>query len=134
MLLSHAESGAELLRLYMSEGAEFSITFIHSVNQSPVTEIYHIEQNQIVLAALEFESFGAGMPTYLQPQQILRHLPGGIMRIDNFERVLDSFVYLLDHSNQMTLHFEDKSIPLSTLAEAGQALRFSFRRGGLFHL
>jgi hypothetical protein len=51
LVLSNAHTGALLLRQRVSEGDEFSVSFIHSVNISPVTEIYQIRHDRIVLTA-----------------------------------------------------------------------------------
>lgn len=94
------------------EGEEFSISFIHSVNQSLVTEFFEIRQGQITLSALEFESFGAGMPTELEPGQYLTRLPGGIMRIDGFNRSATGLHFLIGRETNHTLYVSGQSIPL----------------------
>ena len=50
---------------------EFALEFVHSVNQSPVREIFQAEDKTIKLKAMRFYSFGAGMPRDLEEGQTL---------------------------------------------------------------
>jgi len=105
----------------------FAISYVHSVNKSIVLELFDIRQNQIILTALEFETFGAGMPTELEPGQTLTHLPGGGMRIDGFDRYINNLQILVGYNTSHTLHLGKKSIPLDTLVDPGQPVQFTIR-------
>ena len=61
-----SDSGRTYGRWSLEEGSEFAVEFIHSVHQSPVRETFVIEGEMIRLAALRFNSFGAGMPSVLE--------------------------------------------------------------------
>ncbi len=62
-LASHPD-GASLARLALpGDAAAFSITYVHSVTRTPVTERYRIDGNEIVQTAIEFEQLGPGLPT-----------------------------------------------------------------------
>ena len=56
------DSGRIYGRWPLEEGEEFAVEFVHSVNQSPVREIFVNEGGEMRLRALRFYSFGAGMP------------------------------------------------------------------------
>jgi hypothetical protein len=60
-----AESGKVYGRWPLEKEDEFSIEFIHSVNQSPVREFYGAENGMIRLRSVRFFSFGAGMKSDL---------------------------------------------------------------------
>ncbi|SFL82665.1 DUF1850 domain-containing protein [Halanaerobium salsuginis] len=45
------------------ENAVFKISYIHSVERTPVIEIFKIKQGKIILTGTEYESYGAGLPT-----------------------------------------------------------------------
>jgi len=75
-----------------------------------VNEIFEIRQGKIVLTALEFESFGAGMPTELEPGQSLTRLPGGVMRIDGFNRSAEFLDFMIGQNH--ILHINGLSIEL----------------------
>ena len=130
LVLANDETGAVLLRHPAYQGQEFSISYIHSVNQSPVKEIYTIDGGRIVLTALEFEAFGAGMPTQLKPGQALIHLPDGGMRIEGFDRTIDQLRYMIPHGTDITLTLGERQISLSSLDAPGQTVRFSVLQRG----
>ncbi|MCL1884087.1 MAG: DUF1850 domain-containing protein [Defluviitaleaceae bacterium] len=116
-----------------SEGMIFSINFIHSVNQSSVEEFFIIRENSIFLSALEFEDFGAGMPTQLEDGQVLLSLPCGRMRIEGFERPVTGLNYIVGHVADLILYIEEKHVPLSDLAPRGTVVEFGIRRKGVFN-
>ena len=60
-----SETGKVYGRWPLEENGEFSIEFIHSVNQSPVRDFYSAENGLIRLNAVLFFSFGAGMKSDL---------------------------------------------------------------------
>lgn len=126
LVLTNDNSGEVLLMARLGE--EFSVSFIHSVNISPVTEIFQIQDGQIVLAALEFETFGAGMPTALEPGQELIRLPDGGMRIEGFDRVINSLRFIIGHTTEHTLHIGERHIPLKSLDAPGQPVLFEVIR------
>jgi len=63
--IRNSETGKVYGRWPLEENGEFSIEFIHSVNQSPVREYYRAENGMIRLFAVRFFSFGAGMKSDL---------------------------------------------------------------------
>jgi len=64
--IRNGDSGKVYGRWPLEENGEFSIEFIHSVNQSPVREFYIVENGMIRLWAVRFFSFGAGMKSDLE--------------------------------------------------------------------
>lgn len=128
LVLTNDHSGETLLRTRLNEGETFTVSFIHSVNISPVSDIFQIQDGQIVLTASEFETFGAGMTTALEPGQTLIRLPEGGMRIDGFDRVMSGLRYMIGHTTEHTLHIGSRQIPLTTLDAPGQPVLFEFIR------
>ena len=55
-------SGEALFTQRVSQGERFAVTYIHSVERSPVKEIFEIRQSDIYTMESHTESFGAGMP------------------------------------------------------------------------
>ncbi len=45
------------------EGSEFTIKYTHSVELTPVWEVYEIREGKIILKETVFQSFGAGLPS-----------------------------------------------------------------------
>jgi hypothetical protein len=87
-----ADSGNVYGRWPLEENGEFSIEFIHSVNQSPVREFYSAEDGMIRLKTVRFFSFGAGMQS---------DLDGGL----TFSRDGDAMVI-----SGYTITFKDKEL------------------------
>ena len=133
LALTNNETGAVLLRYPAYQGLEFSISFTHSVNQSPVVELYRVEGGNIVLTAVEFETFGAGMPSHLEAGQVMHNLPGGGMRIEGFERDVGQLRYMVGHTADITLNLGGQQIPLSSLDAPGQTVCFSVLQRGLWN-
>ena len=118
--LENAECGRLLLRLPVQSEDTFTVSYIHSVNQSPVREIFELPGGRIVLSALEFYTFGAGIPAEIEPGQALVHLPCGAMRIEGLAREISQPLrYLIGYTSELTLHMGDYEIPFASLAEPG---------------
>lgn len=128
LVLSDAETAQVRYIAPLAEGELFSVSHIHSLNQSPVTEIYVLDAGQIMLTALEFETFGAGMPATLEPGQTLTRLETGGIRIDGFERRIPDLRYLIGYAAEHTLYIAGQHVPLYTVADAGQSVAFSPRQ------
>ena len=61
LVLQNSETGAVIAVFPVNDGEEFSITFIHSVNQTPVTDVYQIKSGRIHVVRMVYYSFGAGV-------------------------------------------------------------------------
>ena len=128
LVLTNAQTNRPLYTAVLREGETFSLSHIHSLHQTPVREIYERRDGQIVLVALEFESFGAGLPDVLEYGQILSRLETGGLRVDGVERPMPDFHMLIGHTAAHTLHIADQNIPLDTLDDPGQSIQVSARR------
>jgi hypothetical protein len=109
------------------EGIQFKIEFIHSVNKSPVVEFFEIRGGAIILTALEFTAFGAGMPTAPEAGQTMIVTEDGI-RIENFERTISSLNYIVGHATYHVLHIGAESVPLNELAQPGTLLHITYQQ------
>ncbi|MCL2046466.1 MAG: DUF1850 domain-containing protein [Oscillospiraceae bacterium] len=114
LVLTNVSKSMFLIQARAPDGTDFSISYIHSVNKSPITEYYEIIEGEIYLKAIRFESFGAGVETELSDGQNLivhdeymmitgidRHIPvlfiyigrseGQIFEIYGIESILNNF-------------------------------------------
>lgn len=57
-------SDRELARYALGASGSFSLSFIHSVSLTPVTDIYEIRPTGIHQVAEVFEAHGAGLPSF----------------------------------------------------------------------
>ena len=132
LVLINAETDQHIFAAAFQDGEIFSVSHIHSLHQSPVVEIYTIRDGQILLVALEFESFGAGLPEVLEAGQVLTRLETGGLRIDGTYRPIADLRYLIGHVAVHTLHIGDQSIPLQSLDRSGQSIQFAPRQLNLW--
>ena len=63
LVICDRESGKAYAELDISDGEEFSVSFIHSVNITEVVDVYFVDGDKIVCDKCIYSSFGAGMPT-----------------------------------------------------------------------
>ena len=123
LVLINERMGNTLLSANAPDGTDFSISYIHSVNKSPVTEYFKIIDGKIYLMALRFESFGAGMPTELDPMQSITY-ENGNMLISGFNRHLPNLCVFISRSDGQFLEIGDVSISLKTLDKPGEPIAF----------
>jgi hypothetical protein len=106
------------------EVAEFSIEFIHSVNQSPVRETFRTEGRMIRPQALRFYSFGAGMPSDLEEGQIMTR-NGDAMVISGFSAAFRELNYIVGTVSDHLLFINGETVSLRNLCgrNAGITIR-----------
>lgn len=90
------------------EGDGFTVWFIHSVNQSPVAEIFVIYEEKFYLTAYEFD--------------------GGMHSVDIFTGKTE-LRYMVGRATDFVLYIEDERVKLAEVAEPGTLIEFSIRRG-----
>jgi len=124
LLLSNELTGEIVFRAKVNDGEQFSVSYIHSVNKSPVTEYYRIKDGNIYLTEQRFQAFGAGMETSPAQGQNMRMEEGDIV-IDGFSRHIPYLSYFVGRIAEHTLEWREKSIRLDGLCEPGQPVLFT---------
>ena len=110
----------------MAVGDGFSISFIHSVNQSPVTDYFEIREDGIYGVKTVYYDFGAGVPTELEEGQTLTYGDDGSMIISGLSVKMNSLIYRVGTVYDHILTLEDGSeVNLRELC--GQSARVGFR-------
>jgi hypothetical protein len=112
LIIADTDSGALYGRWSVKEGTEFAIEFIHSVNQSPVREVFQVRGRRIVPVETVFSSFGAGMQTELEEGEELIREEDGTMRIIGFTRSFTSLAYIVGTVSDHTLYIDNERISL----------------------
>ena len=126
LFLTNKQSGQVLFYAPAASGSFFAVSFIHSVNKSPVTEYYRIEKGQIYLDSLHYYTFGAGMPSQVEAGQTLSYADDGAMIIADFNRPMPNLTYNIGRMPAgQILHWQGREIPLNTLDAPGQPVLFS---------
>lgn len=91
------------MKIPINDGEEFSVTFVHSVNQSPVTDVYEIRQGQIYLVRTIYYDFGAGVPTELYGNQTFSFGKNGEMIISDMDTYIPNLIYIVGTVSDHTL-------------------------------
>ena len=91
----NTETGRVYCAFPAPEGTEFSVSFIHSVNKSPVTDFFVIHDEQIVADRTVYSSFGAGVQTTLEEGETLSYDEDGNMVVSGFNSVFPEVKYIV---------------------------------------
>jgi len=127
LLISNEKNGEILFRAKVHDGEEFSVSYIHSVNKSPVTEYYQIQSTEIHLTAMRFSAFGAGMPEQPEAGQTMR-AEDGYIYMEGFSRATPHLRFFIGRTAEHTLEYSGGTVPFETLGEPGQPVLFTVER------
>ena len=97
------------------EGLMFSVEFIHSVNQTPVTDTFVVKNGVIRAYSTTYRSFGAGVQTALDEGQTMTYDEDGNMVITGFDISYDPLRYIVGTVSDHILTINDKKISLRDL-------------------
>ncbi len=133
LTLRNRDTGALYARYRMGEGDRFSVTFIHSVNQYPLTDTYEIEDGHIFVEETVYSSFGAGVQTELNPGEVLDKVyidrpdyKGWAMVIRNIHQNRDNVGYIVGTVSDHTLTVNGQDVSLRDLCGKNAAVRFNY--------
>ena len=75
LAVSQFPGGRELMRIHLDGEPGFSLSFIHSVSQTRVVDLYQVRGRDIVQTAERFKAHGAGLPSAAEePRWILSEI------------------------------------------------------------
>lgn len=113
----------------------FYISFIHSVNKTPVNEYYRIENNKFIAYKTTFYSYGAGMTDGSEnPNTQIKFNDDGLVEIDNINRELSEFTYMVGTIATHTLHVGNKSFRLDKYVEPQKPALFKIKKVSIYHI
>ena len=110
----------------LAEADEFSIEFIHSVNQSSVRETFVAIQDMIRLRQLRFYSFGAGIPSSLEEGQELGR-DGDALIITGFNTSFSELNYIVGTVSDHLLIINGETISLRDLCGKNAHISISLK-------
>jgi len=106
----------------VSVGARFEVRFVHSVERTPVREVFAVGPDlAIYLVETVYESFGAGLPTTADKGARFV-LDGGRMRITGLRRRIGELRLAVSSVPGHALTIPGETVVLANLAEPGTAL------------
>lgn len=115
LVLRDADSGAEYARFRVGRSAEFSVTFIHSVSNSPYTDYYEISREGIFLIGARYYEFGAGVPSNLELGESIEYLEDGSLRISGMRTPVTDLIYILGKDSDHILGLRGQKYSLKEL-------------------
>lgn len=98
----------------VEQGEEFSISFIHSVNITEVTDVYYVDGETIVCDKCVYSSFGAGMPTEWEEDWQVSY-EGEKMTISGLDIRQKEVTYIVGTVYDHVLHLGGEDIVLNKL-------------------
>lgn len=128
LILRNGDTGKTIASYPMDGGDEFSVTFVHSVNRSPVTDVYQIRGCEIYVTRTIYYSFGAGVQTEIEEGQTLEYGEDGSMIVSGFERRMDNLSYIVGTVSDHILKIGGETVSLRELCGRNTTVRFLCRR------
>ena len=128
LVLRNGDTDEEITRFRVSEGDEFSVTFIHSVNQYPLTDVYQIRDHKIYVVRTIYNNFGAGVQTEIEEGQKLEINENGEMVVSGFDLEMPWLSYIVGTVSDHTLTLHEKKISLRELCGRNSKVAFSIER------
>ena len=107
----------------------FSIEFVHSVNQSPVKEVFAVDSREIRLVSVIFSSFGAGMQTDLAEGQELSRDDQGNMVISGYNQKMKTLNYIVGTVSDHIFSIEDEKVSLRKLCGKNAHITIGISQG-----
>ncbi len=115
LVLKNAETGKTIARYPLSDADTFSVTFVHSVNQSPITDYYKRgEGKSLELFATKYHAYGAGIPESWPEDAHVETSKNGIY-VSNLHIMLPDVTYIVGTVSDHTLSIGDETISLRDL-------------------
>jgi hypothetical protein len=62
LVVEDASTGEQLLTVPVSEGTPVVLAYMHSVEKTPVRDIYTVRNKSLVMTRMKFQSYGWGLP------------------------------------------------------------------------
>ena len=128
ILLKDVDTDKVIAFYPVNEGDEISITFVHSVNKTPVTDVYEYRDGSIFVIRTIYYSFGAGVQTEVGEGQTLEYAEDGSMIVSGFDKQMDSLSYIVGTVSDHMLEIGNESVSLRELCGRNATVKFIIGR------
>ncbi len=126
LTLRDRDTGELYGRYALGEGERFSIGFTHSINLSPVIDVYQIENGDIYVEETVYYHFGAGVQTQLNEGETLSYGEDGSMVVGNIHQKRNNVGYIVGTVYDHILTVDGQQISLRDLCGRNAAVRFNY--------
>lgn len=128
LVLRDFQTNQVYARYPIRPGDEFSIEFKHSVNKTPVRDVYRItEDGQFHNVRCIYYGFGAGVQTQLEEGETLSYQDGAMI-IDNIQKYYAQLTYSLVPISTHVLRVGGEEVFLPELIDGEAVLVFTIER------
>lgn len=124
VLILDDRSGEQIASFPLQESEFFSISFVHSVNQSIVEEKYQRRKDEIFLVSCRYFGLGAGVLTEITDSQTLSYLEDGSMVVSNIDARMNYLSYIVGTISDHVLHIGGRDISLRDLCGKNRVIQF----------
>ena len=122
-----SETDRIIMEFPVSEGDEFSVEFIHSVNQSPVKDVFVIRDGKIFVDRTVYSAFGAGVQTEVEEGQTLSYDSDGNMVVSGFNIEFPRVKYIVGTVSDHILEIGSEVISLRDTCGRNAHIYFEMR-------
>lgn len=129
LVLSDAGSGEVYASYPMEDGDTFAVEFIHSVNKSPVRDIYEVRDGEIWNVQCVYYGLGAGVEEILGEGESLSYGENGEMIISGIDTRMEKMIIVVGTISDHILYLGDEEISLRDLCGRSSKVLFSCEQG-----
>ncbi len=127
LVLENTKTGTVIETFDFTYDDVFSVSFIHSVNQSEVVDYFKRgKNNKLICFKNKFHSFGAGMPESWPDGVSVTTTPDGIY-VENLDIQLDDVTYIVGTVSDHILEINGKIISLRDLCGQNTEVLFKLK-------
>ncbi len=106
------KTNEEIASFELEENGSFSISFVHSVNQSLVEEGYECRNGCIFLVSCLYRNFGAGVASEVPENVLLQVMENGWMKITGLNLKMDYLAYIVGTVSDHVLRIDSQEYSL----------------------
>ncbi len=120
--------GERLLAWPIKAGEEFELTFTHSLNLSPITDVIEYTGSDLSVVKSVFKAFGAGVPVPADGIGTDIVYTGGHYELVGIDQHMQSVSILLQTVPNHQIAFRGRKASLLSLAGAGKSVTIAVKR------
>jgi hypothetical protein len=126
--ITNEKSGHVVFQDRVDRYKEFYISFLHSVNKTPVNEYYSISEGKLILKKATFYSYGAGMPEIGENGSDEPRIVNGQIQLENIDKEFEKFTYFAGTYANHSLNIDKTQILFSQFVKPQTPVTFEVKK------